>query len=69
MATTTAPPMDEVVAAVAVLRDPAGPGRPWTVEEVARALPLLAEGPSALPVEAWGARWLVAVDAGEPLPP
>lgn len=65
MATTTAPLVDEVVEAVSVLRDPAGPGRPWTVEEVASMLPLLAEGPSPLPVEAATTRWLVAVDAGE----
>lgn len=66
MPTTVAPPEpDAVVAAVAVLRDPAGPGRPWTVAEIAAVLPHLAEGPSALDVEAAGARWLAAVDAGE----
>jgi hypothetical protein len=60
-ATTTA---DEVVAAVAVLRDPALPGEPWTVSAIAAVLPLLAEGPSPLAVEAWGARMLgAAVEA------
>lgn len=63
-------------AAVRVLKDPAGPGRPWTDAEIARLLPLLAEdladpdrepeaGPSGLEAEAWGTRWLVAVATGE----
>lgn len=60
-----APPLDEVVAAINVLADPTLPGRPWTVAQIAAVLPILAEGPSALSVEAWGARWLAAVDEGE----
>lgn len=64
MPTTVSPPLDDVVAAVAVLRDPALPGEPWTVEEIAAVLPLLAEGLSPLPVEAATARWLDAAAAG-----
>ncbi|MGP4114640.1 hypothetical protein ACTWP5_27490 [Streptomyces sp. 4N509B] len=63
-ASAPAPPLDDVVAAVAVLRDPGLPGEPWTVAEIAAVLPLLAEGPSPLPVEATGARWLNAAARG-----
>jgi hypothetical protein len=68
--TAPAPPLDDVVAAVAVLRDPALPGTPWTVAQIAAVLPLLAEGlaadretdggPASLEAEAWGARMLHA---------
>ncbi|WP_190232828.1 hypothetical protein [Streptomyces avicenniae] len=47
-----APPLDDDVAAVAALRDPAGPGEPWSVAEIAAVLPILAEGPSSLVTEA-----------------
>ncbi|MCK1817388.1 hypothetical protein MTQ13_24420 [Streptomyces sp. XM4011] len=60
--------MDAVVAAVAALRDPELPGTPWTIEQIAAMLPLLAEGPGSLPVEAYTMRWICAVDEGAPLP-
>ncbi|WP_432051280.1 hypothetical protein [Streptomyces xiamenensis] len=60
--------MDAVVAAVAVLRDPGLPGTPWTIEQIASMLPLLAEGAGSLPVEAETIRWICAVDEGAPLP-
>lgn len=53
---------DDVVAAVAVLRDPGLPGEPWSVADIAAALPVLAEGPGTLEVAAWGARHLAAAD-------
>jgi hypothetical protein len=59
--TVPAVPLDDVVTAVAVLLDPELPGEPWPVEAIVRVLPLLAEGPSPLAVEAWGARLLDAV--------
>ncbi|WP_049566919.1 hypothetical protein [Streptomyces sp. SBT349] len=58
--------LDDVVAAVAVLRDPSGPGEPWSAEDIALALPALldlADGGS-LAVAADTARWLDAADAG-----
>ncbi|MGW8851573.1 hypothetical protein ACWGNE_27815 [Streptomyces xiamenensis] len=60
--------MDAVVAAVAALRSTDLPGEPWTVEQIARVLPLLADGPGPLPVEAETLRWLAAIQDGAPLP-
>ncbi|MFG2734347.1 hypothetical protein ACGFX7_05950 [Streptomyces harbinensis] len=60
--------LDDVVAAVAVLRDPALPGEPLGVAAIAAVLPLLADGPGSLPVEADSLRWLCAADEGA-LPP
>jgi len=61
-------PAAEVAEAVAVLRDPELPGEPWSDDAIVRVMPVLAEGPSPLPVEANGARWLRAVHTGAPLP-
>ncbi|MFB7899919.1 hypothetical protein ACFC1B_26730 [Streptomyces xiamenensis] len=60
--------MDAVVAAVAALRSTDLPGEPWTVDQIASMLPLLAEGAGSLPVEAETIRWICAVDEGAPLP-
>lgn len=54
--------LGQVSAAVRVLADPAGPGEPWTPDEIAAVLPLLAEGPSGLATEAWGMRLLAAAN-------
>lgn len=53
----------DVAVAASILTAPAWaglPGAPWTAGQVAAVLPLLAEGPSDLVVEAWGARMLTA---------
>lgn len=58
--------LEDVVAAVAVLLAPDGPGEPWTVEEIAASLPDIAEagGGDSLQVAAATARWLCAAAAG-----
>lgn len=62
--------LEQVSAAVAVLRDPGLPGEPWAAEEIADVLPLLAEmaGGGSLAVPAETLRWLDAIDSGAALP-
>lgn len=62
--------LEQVAAAVDVLRDPALPGEPWGAGEIAEVLPLLAEmaGGGSLAVPAETVRWLDAIDSGARLP-
>jgi hypothetical protein len=62
--------MEQVSAAVDVLCDPALPGVPWSAEEIAEVLPLLAEmaGDGSMAAPATTLRWLDAIDAGAALP-